>query len=290
MRVRVDVLTLFPEMFAGPIDHSIVGRARQRGLLDVRLINIRDFATDKHRIVDDTPYGGGPGMVLKPEPLYAAVEAVRGPDSHVILMDPQGQPFTQKRAWQLAEKEHLVLVCGHYEGIDERVRALMDEELSIGDYVLTGGELPAMVVLDAVCRLLPGALGEAASAREDSFEDGLLDHPHYTRPSVFRDMAVPEVLLSGHHEEIRRWRRREALRRTALRRPDLLARARLTEEDRRWLAEMGIALPPAAEATAEALACGERAAVGQDGPAGAQGNGRDPQDGGVRRSDPTGTA
>jgi len=251
--VRVDVLTLFPEMFAGPLDHSIVGRARQRGILDVRLVNIRDFATDKHRIVDDTPYGGGPGMVLKPEPLFAAVEAVRtGPETHVILMDPQGEPFTQKRAWELAEKSHLVLVCGHYEGVDERVRTIVDEELSIGDYVLTGGELPAMVVLDAVCRLLPGALGEAASARQDSFEDGLLDHPHYTRPAVFRGMAVPEVLLSGHHEEIRRWRRREALRRTWLRRPDLLARARLTEEDRRWLAEMGAPVPPAQAASEDA--------------------------------------
>jgi len=237
--VRVHVLTLFPEMFAGPLDHSIVGRARQRGILEVQLVNIRDFTTDKHRIVDDTPYGGGPGMVMKPEPLFAAIESVRESSAtHVILMDPQGHPFTQKRAWELAQKPHLVLVCGHYEGVDERVRTLVDEELSIGDYVLTGGELPAMVVLDAVCRLLPGALGEAASAQEESFEDGLLDHPHYTRPAVFRGMAVPDVLLSGHHAEIRRWRRREALRRTWLRRPDLLASARLTDEDRRWLAEL----------------------------------------------------
>lgn len=237
--MRVHVLTLFPEMFAGPLDHSIVGRARQRGILEVQLVNIRDFTTDKHRIVDDTPYGGGPGMVMKPEPLFAAIESVRESSAtHVILMDPQGHPFTQKRAWELAQKPHLVLVCGHYEGVDERVRTLVDEELSIGDYVLTGGELPAMVVLDAVCRLLPGALGEAASAQEESFEDGLLDHPHYTRPAVFRGMAVPDVLLSGHHAEIRRWRRREALRRTWLRRPDLLASARLTDEDRRWLAEL----------------------------------------------------
>lgn len=246
--VLVHVLTLFPEMFVGPLDHSIVGRARQRGILEVRLVNIRDFTTDKHRIVDDTPYGGGPGMVMKPEPLFAAIEAVRqGPHSHVILMDPQGQRFTQKRAWELAQKEHLVLVCGHYEGVDERVRTIVDEELSIGDYILTGGELPAMVVLDAVCRLLPGALGEAASAREESFEGGLLDHPHYTRPAVFRGMAVPEVLLSGHHEEIRKWRRREALKRTWLRRPDLLEKACLTDEDRRWLAE--IQAEAAAQAT-----------------------------------------
>lgn len=236
--MRVHVLTLFPEMFAGPLDHSIVGRARQRGILEVQLVNIRDFTTDKHRIVDDTPYGGGPGMVMKPEPLFAAIESVRESSAtHVILMDPQGHPFTQKRAWELAQKPHLVLVCGHYEGVDERVRTLVDEELSIGDYVLTGGELPAMVVLDAVCRLLPGALGEAASAQEESFEDGLLDHPHYTRPAVFRGMAVPDVLLSGHHAEIRRWRRREALRRTWLRRPDLLEGRALSAEEQRLLAE-----------------------------------------------------
>ncbi|MBO8141896.1 MAG: tRNA (guanosine(37)-N1)-methyltransferase TrmD [Firmicutes bacterium] len=237
--MRVDVLTLFPEMFAGPLDHSIVGRARERGLLDLRITNIRDFATDRHRIVDDTPYGGGPGMVMKPEPVWRALEAVRqGRNSYVILMDPQGTRFTQARAWELARKEHLIFLCGHYEGVDERVRHWVDEELSIGDYVLTGGELPAMVVIDAIARLLPGALGQAASAQEDSFEGGLLDHPQYTRPPVFRGAAVPPVLLSGHHEEIRRWRRREALRRTLMKRPDLLAAARLTDEDRRWLAEL----------------------------------------------------
>lgn len=248
--MRVDVLTLFPEMFVGgPLDYSIVGRARERGLLDLRFTNIRDFTVDKHRQVDDTPYGGGPGMVMKPEPLFAAVEAVLaeaagdappsddigGRRSHVILLDPQGHPFTQARAWELAAKEHLVLICGHYEGVDERVRTIVDEELSIGDFVLTGGELPAMVIIDAICRLLPGALGEAASAREESFEGLVFDHPHYTRPPEFRGMSVPDVLLSGHHEEIRRWRRREALRRTMERRPDLLARARLSEEDRQIL-------------------------------------------------------
>ena len=168
--MRIDVLTLFPEMFSGPLDHSIVGRARERGLLDVRLTDIRDFTTDKHRQVDDAPYGGGPGMVMKPEPIFAAVEAVAGEaggsrgggrQAHVILLDPQGRRFTQSRAWELAAKEHLVLICGHYEGVDERVRSIVDEELSIGDFVLTGGELPAMVVIDAVCRLLPGAIGEA---------------------------------------------------------------------------------------------------------------------------------
>lgn len=179
--MRVDVLTLFPEMFVGPLNHSIVGRARERGLLDVRLTDIRDYTVDKHRQVDDAPYGGGPGMVMKPEPIFAAVEAVigamrdeQGPNgtvsSHVILLDPQGHPFTQARAWELAAEKHIVLICGHYEGVDERVRSIVDEELSIGDFVLTGGELPAMVLIDAVCRLLPGAIGQAASAREDSFE------------------------------------------------------------------------------------------------------------------------
>lgn len=255
--MRVDVLTLFPEMFVnGPLDHSIVGRARERGLLDIRFTNIRDFTVDKHRQVDDTPYGGGPGMVMKPEPLFAAVEAVLadaagdGPEdglpsgvrngrrSHVILLDPQGDRFTQARAWELAAKEHLVLICGHYEGVDERVRTIVDEELSIGDFVLTGGELPAMVIIDAVCRLLPGALGEAASAREESFEGLVFDHPHYTRPAEFRGMSVPDVLLSGHHEDIRRWRRRQALRRTMERRPDLLAAASLSDEDRRMLEDL----------------------------------------------------
>ncbi len=247
--MRIDVLTLFPEMFGGPLDYSIIGRARKQGLLDLRLTNIRDFATDKHRQADDTPYGGGPGMVMKPEPIYAAVEAVTADAAssaaegevakpHVILLDPQGLPFTQARAWELAEKEHIVLICGHYEGVDERVRAIVDEELSIGDFVLTGGELPAMVVIDAVCRLLPGALGEADSARQDSFEGFVLDCPHYTRPFEFRGMTVPDVLLSGNHEQIRLWRRREALRRTLERRPDLLEKAPLSEEDRRLLAEL----------------------------------------------------
>lgn len=257
--MRIDVLTLFPEMFVGPLDHSIVGRARGRGILDVRLTNIRDFATDKHRQVDDAPYGGGPGMVMKPEPIFAAVEAVAGPRRaatergddndperpHVILLDPQGTPFTQARAWELAEKKHLVLICGHYEGVDERVRVIVDEELSIGDFVLTGGELAAMVVIDAVCRLLPGAIGEAESARQDSFEGFVLDYPHYTRPYEFRGMKVPDVLVSGNHEEIRRWRRRQALKRTLERRPELLEKAPLSEEDRRMLAELRSALDDA---------------------------------------------
>lgn len=236
--MRIDVLTLFPEMFT-PLEASIVGRARQRNLVDVRLTNIRDFSRDKHRTVDDTPYGGGPGMVMKPEPLFDAVEAVRGDDdAHVILLDPQGTRFEQARAWQLAQKKHLVFVCGHYEGVDERVRKVVDEELSIGDYVLTGGELAALVVIDAVVRLLPGVLGEEESARQDSFEGHLLDHPQYTRPESFRGMDVPAVLLSGHHEAIRKWRRKEALRRTMVRRPDLLDKAPLTAEDKKLLEKL----------------------------------------------------
>lgn len=235
--VRIDVLTLFPDMFT-PLEASIVGRARQRDIVDIDLTNIRDFATDKHRIVDDTPYGGGPGMVMKPEPLFAAIDSVRSGGEHVVLLDPQGTPFTQERAWQLADKQHLVFVCGHYEGVDERVRTVVDEEISIGDYVLTGGEVAALVVIDAIVRLLPGALGEEQSAREDSFEGHLLDHPHYTRPASFRGMDVPAVLLSGHHEEIRHWRRRAALHRTLIRRPDLLEKATLSEEDRRVLEQL----------------------------------------------------
>ena len=238
--MRIDVLTLFPEMLQGPLEASIVGRARARGLVDIRLWNLRDFTTDKHRTVDDSPYGGGAGMVLKPEPVFRAVEhiASEGPRPHVVLLDPQGPVLVQERVEELARRERLLLLCGHYEGFDERIRTLADEELSIGDYVLTGGELPALVVIDAVVRLLPGVLGHPDSARVESFSEGLLDHPHYTRPYEFRGMRVPDVLLSGDHEAIRRWRRRERLRRTLLRRPDLLARARLTDEDRRWLAEL----------------------------------------------------
>ena len=239
--MRVDVFTLFPEVFEPYLSLSIMARARQKGLLEVRLHNIRDWATDRHKTVDDEPYGGGGGMVMKPEPIFAAVEAVLGrpPQVPVILLTPQGRPFTQEVAWELAQQPHLALIAGRYEGVDERVRQhLVTDEISIGDYVLTGGELPALVVLDAVTRLLPGVLGDPDAPRKDSFSDGLLEHPHYTRPAVFRGWKVPEVLLSGHHAEIARWRRREALRRTWERRPDLLARASLTEEDRAFLAQL----------------------------------------------------
>ncbi|SHJ62685.1 tRNA (guanosine(37)-N1)-methyltransferase TrmD [Desulfofundulus thermosubterraneus] len=238
----VDILTLFPEMFAGPFDASIIKRAREKGLVKINLINIRDFSRNKHRTVDDTPYGGGAGMVMAAEPLFEAMDWIRtrqGDPGRVILLCPAGRPFNQEVAAELAREEHLVLICGHYEGIDERVAEhLVTDEISIGDYVLTGGELPAMVVVDAVCRLIPGVLGERASAQEESFSDGLLEYPHYTRPREYRGYRVPEVLLSGHHEKIRLWRRRQSLLRTLASRPDLLARASLTEEDRKILASV----------------------------------------------------
>ena len=240
--MRITVLTIFPEMFGGPLEASIIKRACERGLIGIELVNFRDYAASKHKNVDDEPYGGGAGMLLKPEPIYAAFEAAAGPKGRyggkVVLMSPQGTPYTQRIAGELAAEKDIVIICGHYEGFDERVRALADLELSIGDYVLTGGELPAMVVIDSLCRLLPGALGEDESHMADSFSDGLLEHPHYTRPRVFRGMAVPDVLVSGNHEQIRRWRRKESLRRTWLRRRELIDRAPLTEEDGRLLHEI----------------------------------------------------
>lgn len=216
-------MTLFPRIVEGPLEESILKRARERGLVTIRVHNLRDFTHDKHRVVDDKPFGGGPGMVLKPEPIFEAVETLRRPDSCVILMCPQGRRFTQAVAHELSARPHLLIICGHYEGVDERVReALVQDEISIGDYVLTNGALAAAVLIDAVVRLLPGALGDEASAVCDSFTDGLLEGPQYTRPAEFRGMRVPEVLLSGNHEEIARWRREQALRRTAQRRPDLL--------------------------------------------------------------------
>jgi tRNA (guanine37-N1)-methyltransferase len=223
--MKIDVLTLFPEMFAGPLDVSIVGRARKSGLLDLRVHNLRDWTHDRHKTVDDRPFGGGAGMVMKPEPLFEAVEALGGEQAHVLLLGPAGRPFTQAIARELAQRQHVLLICGSYEGVDERVReGLVDDELSIGDYVLTNGGLPAMVVIDAVTRLLPGALGDEHSAADESFSHGLLEYPHYTRPAEFRGMKVPEVLLSGHHAEIEKWRAAQARQRTAERRPDLLKR------------------------------------------------------------------
>ena len=241
--MRFDIFTLFPEMFVGPFQESIIKRAQEAGLVEIVIHNIRDYATDKHRTTDDTPYGGGGGMIMKPEPIFRAVETVLGDDlgrTPIILLTPQGRRFTQEVARELAQHERIALICGHYEGVDERVAEhLATDELSIGDYVLTGGELPAMVIVDAVVRLLPGALGDPEAAQADSFAMGLLEHPHYTRPYDFRGWKVPEVLLSGHHGEIARWRRRESLRRTLERRPDLLEHAELTAEDVEFLRELG---------------------------------------------------
>jgi len=221
--MKIDVLTLFPAMFAGPLDESIIKRAREAGRLDLAIHNLRDYAHDRHNSVDDRPFGGGPGMLLKPEPIFEAVESLAREGTRVILLSPAGRRFDQAIARELAGLEHLLLVSGHYEGFDERVRAqLADDELSIGDYVLTNGALPVMVIIDAVTRLLPGVLGDEDSAREDSFSQGLLEYPQYTRPAEFRGMKVPEILLSGNHAEIARWRTEQARLRTKERRPDLL--------------------------------------------------------------------
>jgi tRNA (guanine37-N1)-methyltransferase len=228
--MRVDIVTLFPELFDAPLRTSIIGRAAQDGRVTFALHDLREHGLGRHRTVDDYPYGGGAGMVMRPEPLFAAVEPLRETGAEVILLDPAGERLTDALARDLATRPRLALICGRYEGIDERVRRLVDREVSIGDYVLTGGELPALVLIDAVVRLVPGVIAEE-SHTGDSFASGLLEHPHYTRPERFRDMEVPPVLLSGHHGEVDRWRRREALRRTLARRPDLLAGASLSEDD-----------------------------------------------------------
>ncbi|MNX18561.1 tRNA (guanine-N(1)-)-methyltransferase [compost metagenome] len=248
--MRVDVLTLFPEMFDGVFGSSILGKAQDKGIIRLNTVNFRDYSGNKHNMVDDTPYGGGGGMVLKPEPIFNAVESLLLSDPaggqaeslrppRIILMCPQGETFTQKKAEELAREDRLIFICGHYEGYDERIREhLVTDELSIGDYVLTGGEVPAMVVIDSVARLLPGVLGNETSAVTDSFSTGLLEYPHYTRPAEFRDYKVPDILLSGHHANVADWRRKEALRRTWQRRPDLLDHAELSAKDLKWLAEI----------------------------------------------------
>jgi len=234
--VKIDIVTLFPGMLDGPLRESIVGRARQRGLVDIAIHNLRDFAGGRHQVTDEPPFGGGGGMILKPEPLAAAIETVRGAAARVILLDPAGRRFTQSVARELARVPHVVLVCGRYEGIDERVRErLVDEELSIGDYVLSGGEGAALVVTEAVTRLLPGALGDEGAPERDSFARGLLEHPHYTRPEAFRGWQVPAVLLSGDHARIARWRGLMSLWRTWQRRPDLLETADLTPAEQKWV-------------------------------------------------------
>ncbi|MGG3882594.1 tRNA (guanosine(37)-N1)-methyltransferase TrmD [Brevibacillus panacihumi] len=238
--MRIDILTLFPEMFPGVLSSSILGKAQEKGIVQFEVTNFRDYSESKHGTVDDTPYGGGGGMVLKPEPLFRAVEAVTTDSKpRVILLCPQGVPYNQKLAEELAKEEHLILICGHYEGYDERIREhLVTDEISIGDYVLTGGELGAMVIADSVVRLQPGALGNQTSAVEDSFSTGLLEYPHYTRPAEFRGWKVPDILLSGHHANIDKWRLRESLRRTYERRPDLLDKLELTPEMKKWLQEI----------------------------------------------------
>lgn len=238
--MKIDILTLFPEMFDGPFGSSIIKRAREKGLLDITMTNIRDFTHDKHRIVDDYPFGGGAGMVMKPEPIFEAVECVKSnspvQDPLVILLCPQGKVFDQEMAKQLAEEKHLIFICGHYEGVDERVKVqLVDYEISIGDFVLTGGELPAMVITDAVARMIPGVLGEEESFVTDSFFDGLLGFPQYTRPREYNGMKVPDVLLSGDHAKIREWRRKMSLMRTLKRRPDLIKWTDLPERDKKLL-------------------------------------------------------
>jgi tRNA (guanine37-N1)-methyltransferase len=236
--MRCDILTLFPEIFEPYVNSSILHRAQTKGLLRLKLYNLRQFSTNKHLQVDDVPYGGGPGMVLKPEPIFRAVAEItpEGQNKRIILTTPQGKPFTQQLAQELSQEEYLLLICGRYEGVDERVaQTLVTDEISIGDYVLTGGELPALVILDAVARLIPGVLGDEASAEEDSFSEVLLEYPHYTRPAEYHGLGVPEVLLSGNHEKIRRWRRYQALKRTYLRRPELLDKMELSQEDQELL-------------------------------------------------------
>jgi len=237
--IRFDVLTLFPEMFHGFLSHSIMGKAKEKGLIEANLINFRQFSDSKHHTVDDTPYGGGGGMVLRPQPIFDAVDyllenvAEKPP---IIMMTPQGEPFSQEKAEELSMYPHLVLLCGHYEGFDERIRQhLVTHEISMGDYVLTGGELPAMIIMDSVSRLLPDVLGNPMSHVDDSFSTGLLEYPHYTKPAEYRGMKVPDILLSGHHAKIDKWRREQALLRTWERRPDLLESSNLTEEDKAFL-------------------------------------------------------
>jgi tRNA (guanine37-N1)-methyltransferase len=246
--LSIDIVTIFPRMLEAPLGEGIVRRAADRGLVRIGVHDLRDFTDDRHRSVDDTPFGGGPGMVMKAEPFCRAVERVLpggpGAGDAVVLLSPRGRPFDQRAAERYARLERLVLLCGRYEGIDERVAlTVATEELSLGDFVLTGGEVAALAVIEAAVRLLPGALGDTGSAVADSFADGILDHPHYTRPAVLRGRSAPDVLLSGDHERIRRWRRREALRATRARRPDLLERARLSPEDEALLREIEDEVP-----------------------------------------------
>lgn len=233
--MRIDILTLFPGMFASPFNESIIKRAREKGLLDINTVNIRDFAPEPHRQADDYPFGGGDGMVMKADVLAEAINSVKTDNSWLVYLSPQGRVFNQEKAGELALRPHLIMLCGHYEGIDARVLTMVDEEISIGDYVLTGGEMPAMILVDAISRLIPGVLGGEQSAQDESFTDGLLEYPHYTRPREYEGQEVPEVLLSGHHENIRLWRKQQSLLATLLRRPDLLLEREFDEEEKRLL-------------------------------------------------------
>lgn len=242
--LKVHILTLFPEFFESPFSVSIIKRAIERKLIQIEMINIRDFSRDKHKKVDDYPYGGGCGMVMKPEPIFEAVEfakkAIDTQDRRIILLSPQGKVFNQEMARELSQEEHLIFICGHYEGIDERVKTLVTDEVSIGDFVLTGGEIPALTIVDATARFIPGVLGSSESFQDESFCDGVLEYPQYTRPEVYRSLKVPEVLLSGNHGEIDLFRRREALKRTYKKRPDLFKKIKLTDLDRKILKDLGI--------------------------------------------------
>ena len=238
--MKINIITIFPDMFTAPFNHSIMKRAQEKKLLTIETVNPRDFAQDKHQMVDDYPFGGGAGMVLKPEPMFAAVESLKtSGKKRVLLMCPSGQPFTQEKAKDLAQYDELIFLCGHYEGFDARITDnLVDEAISIGDYVLTGGEIPAMVVIDAVARMLNGVLGSGESAIGDSFYNGLLEYPQYTRPREFRGMSVPEILLSGDHAKIKKWRHNESLKKTFLNRPDLLEKTTLSADDKKYLATL----------------------------------------------------
>jgi len=242
--MRIDVITIFPEIFKGFINTSIIGKAQKKGYINIKIHNLRDYTTDKHKTVDDKPFGGGPGMVLKPEPIYNAIKRFlkEKSEKEIIFLSPQGELFTQEMAKRLSLKKHLIFLCGRYEGVDERIMKFVDRQISIGDYVLTGGEIPAMVVIDAVVRLIPGVVKEKDSVIYDSFFDGLLDYPHYTRPRIFRKTKVPEVLISGNHSEIKRWRLKQSLKNTLIKRKDLLEKRKLTEEEKNILKEIKLEL------------------------------------------------
>ncbi len=239
--MKFNVLTIFPEILAGALKESVLGKAVDKGIIELNLVDTREFAQDKHRMVDDYPYGGGPGMVMKPEPIFLAAESLETqPDTPVILLSPQGEVFTQELAQEFSEKGELVLICGRYEGVDERImEGLNTREISIGDYVISGGEFAALVIIDAVSRLIPGVLGDERSCEDESFTTGLLEYPHYTRPASFRNLDVPDVLISGNHARIDRWRKERSLEQTLKKRPDLLEKANLTEEDRQFLKKLG---------------------------------------------------